>query len=278
MRAGKDIIDVIVVGQTPPPAHGQAIMIERMLAGSYQRLRLHHVPMTFSRRIDEVGRPTAAKVAQLPGLIGRVLAAKLRTGARVLYYPPAPAKRAPLYRDLAVLLAVRWAFDKTIFHFHAAGLTEIEGTLTPALRALYQRAFGRPSLAIALSDESPPDGQRLDAGRVVVIPNGIPDRTTRGARDPRRGGQRPARILSLGMVSRQKGVDQLLEACGKLRARGVAFELRIVGAFASEQDERVLRQMVHDLELGARVHFAGPKHGDEKWREYGAADAADRLQ
>ena len=49
-------IRVLVVGQTPPPYHGQAVMTQRVLEGAYDRVELVPVRMRFSRTLDEVGR------------------------------------------------------------------------------------------------------------------------------------------------------------------------------------------------------------------------------
>ena len=49
-------VKVLIVGQTPPPYHGQAIMIERLLRAPFSRVQLFHVRMDFSESIGDVGR------------------------------------------------------------------------------------------------------------------------------------------------------------------------------------------------------------------------------
>jgi mRNA-degrading endonuclease RelE of RelBE toxin-antitoxin system len=58
-------IKVLVVGQTPPPFHGQAIMIERLLVARFSRLELCHVRMAFSSSIADVGRVRPGKLLHL---------------------------------------------------------------------------------------------------------------------------------------------------------------------------------------------------------------------
>ena len=48
------MVRILVVGQTPPPYGGQAIMIERMLQHEYTHAKLFHVRMVFSSEIDEI--------------------------------------------------------------------------------------------------------------------------------------------------------------------------------------------------------------------------------
>ena len=47
--------DIVMVAQTPPPAHGQAIMNQYLLEGSYRQIHLHHVRMAFSEEIFWAG-------------------------------------------------------------------------------------------------------------------------------------------------------------------------------------------------------------------------------
>ena len=64
---------ILIVGQTPPPYHGQSIMIEKMLSGDYGDIELIHVRMGFSRDLDEVGRLNLKKVFELFVIIGRII-------------------------------------------------------------------------------------------------------------------------------------------------------------------------------------------------------------
>ena len=76
---------ILVVGQTPPPLHGQAIMIEQLLKGDYGEFELHHV-----RRCCVV---TAYLVGAEPLLSGSVVPAMAK-----LFRPSAPRVRADLCR------------------------------------------------------------------------------------------------------------------------------------------------------------------------------------
>ena len=191
--------------------------------------------MAFSAEMGDVGRPQARKLLHLLSVVVRILWRRLRTGAKVLYYPPAGPDLVPVLRDLVILLATRWAFDATVFHFHAGGLSEIWPRLPRALRRPFRAAYARPDLALQPSAMNPPDGEFLGARRTVVIPNGVPDSADAG--DPvRRPG--PPVILYVGVVRESKGVLVLVDACRRLEERGVEFELRIMGSFESPEFER----------------------------------------
>ncbi len=265
------MLDVMVVGQTPPPVHGQSLMIQQLLAGSYQRVRLHHVRMAFSASIDDIARVRLGKVTHLASLIRRIIALQSRCGATLLYYPPAGPNRVPVYRDIALLLAIRHLFAHTLFHFHAGGLSALYPQLTPPMRWLFDRAYGRPDLAILLSEHNPPDGKHLGARRNLVIPYGIEDNPPYPGPHGSHLGRAPV-ILFVGAVRASKGVDTLLTACSRLHQRGCKFRLEVVGPFSSAAFERKAHAFVNDRGLTRHVSFLGEKTGADKWSHYARAD------
>jgi hypothetical protein len=118
---------MIVVGQTPPPFGGQAIMIQRLLDLKIPGVEMHYVPMRFSRQMSEMVRVRFKKLIEGIKIIASIMVTGLRTGAQVLYYPPAGPNLAPVLRDLVILISTRWMFQRVVFHFHAAGLGEYVG-------------------------------------------------------------------------------------------------------------------------------------------------------
>ena len=116
-------IRVLVVGQTPPPFGGQAVMIEALLQAELPRVRLFHVRMAYSDDMESVGKFAPRKVWVLFATILRVWWARLRQGTSVLYYPPAGPNMVPVLRDIVFLCATRWMFRRTVFHFHAGGVS-----------------------------------------------------------------------------------------------------------------------------------------------------------
>jgi glycosyltransferase involved in cell wall biosynthesis len=265
------VIRVLVVGQTPPPHHGQAIAIERLLTGQFIGVRLYHVRMRFSTTIDDVGKPGIRKILRLVLLVARIVAARVRYRTSVLYYPPSGPKRVPMYRDAAVLIATRWLFRRTVFHFHAGGLTDMLRGMAWPERALFRLAYSRPDMVIRIAEETPRDGEMLGARQERIIPYGIED--VFPGYESLRGGARPTPvILFVGMLSEGKGVLTLLDACARLRARGVPFSLRLVGGFASAQIEAGVRGILAKEALEDAVAILGVTTGDAKWREFAGAD------
>jgi len=196
---GEDVLKILVVGQTPPPYHGQAINTKRLLDGEYSRVKLFHVRMAFSGEMDEIGRFRFGKLLHLLAVVVRATFAKFRHGISILYYMPAGPDRVPMYRDLAILIATRWLFRRVVFQFRAAGLSELYERLTRLERFFFRLAYRRPDLAIRSSEFNPPDGEFLGAKRNIVIQNGAEDRRPSFA-VRRRGRSATPSILFVGVL------------------------------------------------------------------------------
>src|ERR1035441_2022741 len=128
---------ILVVGQTPPPYGGQAVMIQLLLDGVYQDIELVHVRMNFSKELKSTGTFQSSKLLELIRVIVAVYLGKIKSRPEVLYSPPAGPDLAPLMRDIVILCATRWLFRATAFHFHTGGLCEYSDSLNPLLRKLF---------------------------------------------------------------------------------------------------------------------------------------------
>jgi len=269
------MVKVLVVGQTPPPYLGQPIMLERLLKSNIADVELRHLRMTLSGDANEVGRFRWGKVLSLAPIVLRILWARIVGGVNILYYPPAGPNRVTMFRDFALLLPTRFLFSKTIFHFHASGLTEMYAGLPTWQRWLFRRAYFHPDAAIRLSDLTPEDARGVQARREYVIANGIDDPCPAGP--PAKSNlpvskARPLRLLFVAMLRESKGVLVLIEAAAQLKAEGVPFHLEIMGQFISpEFDERV-HARVAELGLKEQITFLGMLTGDAKFAAYGRAD------
>jgi len=267
----EQVISIIAVAQTPPPVHGQAVMNQLLLEGTYSKIRFHHVRMAFSDDIQEVGVFRWKKIIHLMEIFFQIIRLRFQTGSSILYYPPASPNKVPFLRDCVLLIGTRWLFRRIVFHFHANGLCDFYPTLPIIFKRLFLWAYNRPALSIAISQQGARDGEFLRSKKTVVIPNGIPD-----AREfPKVSIDRPDKIpviLFCGMVSREKGVGILLEACQRLRDRGVPFRCRIVGRAASAMEQKLFDDFVQLQKLHNEVEFTGTLHGAEKWKALAQAD------
>jgi glycosyltransferase involved in cell wall biosynthesis len=266
---------VLVVGQTPPPYNGQAVMIERLVHCDLADVELIHVRMAFSSHMNELGRVRVSKILHMFGLIARIIFNRFAHGVRILYYPPGGADRVPMVRDIIILLSTRWLFDKTILHFHAGGVSELYDRLPSWQQAFFRRAYFDADAAIRLSELNPEDGRRLAAKRHFIIPNGIDDPCP-GWTDSQSRPTVPKvdllRLLFVGVLSEAKGVLVLIDACAKLAARGVSFRLELMGQWESDGFATRVQQRVHEAGLSNQVFFLGMLTGDAKFAAYHRAN------
>jgi glycosyltransferase involved in cell wall biosynthesis len=265
---------VLVVGQTPPPFHGQAIMIQMLVDGPLRDVELHHVRMGFSSDMNAVGKFALGKLGHLVHVIVAIAWSRFRHGCKVLYYPPAGPNRVPMYRDVVLLLATRWLFSKTIFHFQASGLSELLARQPAAIGWLARRAYLRPDVAIQMSDLMVPDGEYLRAKKIAIVPNAASDHTQRYADEIRLRSERtgPYRLLYLGTVCETKGILVALEACSRLKSQGIRLHLDVVGSFQPHSFEQDVRAYIQTQSLEQTVTLHGQKTGEDKWLLFSQAD------
>jgi glycosyltransferase involved in cell wall biosynthesis len=175
-----------------------------------------------------------------------------------------------VYRDLAILISCRWLFRHSIFHFHAGGLCEFASKLSSWEQPLFWLAYRRPDCAIVLSERNPADGEYLQARAVVIVPYGIPDPTLGITRE--RPSSAAVRILYVGALRESKGVSILIDAARRLRERGYAFELALMGDWESATFRDVVQGLVTEHGLMDCVEFIGCLDGRPKWQAYADAD------
>ena len=84
-------------------------------------------------------------------------------------------------------------------------------------------------------------------------------------------GDHPLRVLAVGRLVAKKGFDVLVDACGVLRGRGVAFEAAIVGQ--DDKHSEAVRARIAALGLEGQVRLPGPMGQEALLREYRRAGA-----
>jgi glycosyltransferase involved in cell wall biosynthesis len=253
---------LLVLAQTPPPVHGQSTMVETLVTGLPGRgIAVRQVNLRLSRDSGDIGRWRTGKVlrAMQAGLAARRLARQESCDA--LYYVPAPAKRAALWRDLAVLRLARPACPRLVLHWHAVGLGAwLESQGTGWERRQARRQLGGAGLSLVLAESLRQDAAVLEPDRIQVVPNGIADPAA--ASPPRARPPGRHRILFLGACIAEKGVLVLLEAVARLRQAGLDAEVVVAGTPPTPDDARRLTEAAQPL--GPAVQLAGFVSGPEK--------------
>ncbi len=260
---------ILVVGQTPPPFGGQAIMIELMLNGKYQGIEFSHVRMAFSKEMDEIGKVKLFKIFHLFTVVYQIIYARIIKGIDILYYPPTGPNKVPFYRDAFILVLVRPFFRKTCFHFHASGISELYEKLGSFSRLVFRAAYYNADLGIRLSSASPQDCSLLKAKHESIVPNGIEDHYSGQLK---KIGDKPCTILFVGLLNESKGLLMLIEACNLLNKKGLDFHVKAMGKFESERFESQVKNRVKECGLEERITFLGVLTGNSKYEQFTEAD------
>lgn len=227
--------------------------------------------MNFSTMISEVGGFQWRKILHLLKVIFGILQVRFFKNTGILYYPPAGPKWVPFLRDCAILISTRWLFAKTVFHFHANGISKFHDALSPFWKWVYRLAYHKPDLCICLSQATRADAIQMRSLKIEIVPNGIPDLSLQDAQ-PLQASLPHPRILFLSNISLEKGAGTLIEALGLLKERGCACACTIGGPFASEDEEDQIRSLARERNLENDIDWAGPLNPDQKAAQYRRSD------
>ena len=303
---------MLVFAHTPPPHHGQSYMVKLMLdgfGGDCRKVKkkpsggfgieCYHVNARFSKALEDIGEFQGGKIFLIIFYCLQAIWCRFRHGVEFFYYVPAPGKPVALYRDWLVMLFCRPFFKRVILHWHAAGLAKwLETSAQIRTRALTYRLFKPVDFSIVLSRYNFADAEKLLSRYIRVVPVGIPDpcpdfakkilplrRTRIAARKKILAGEIPAddpaknvNVLFLAHCTREKGVFDsmagVMLANEKMAAekKSLRFRLTLVGAFASDAEEKELHEFIRRHDLDQTVEMLGFVSTERKARALANAD------
>ena len=218
---------VVVGGQVPPPVCGQHVCVARLLdeLGSDDRVSVHHLDYRFAGTLEDQGRVTLGKLAELLRVVVRVLA--LGRGGRpaVYVHPVSGPATAGAVKDAVVVLAARLVSRRVVLQFHGGGHARTWSATSWLHRSLMW-ALGRADAAVVHATMHRTDAELMDIGQVVVVPHRVDDRRDPSLRSPDRRGRT---VLYVGHLGPHRGTPELIDAVAALRAAGRDVRLDLVG-------------------------------------------------
>lgn len=104
-------------------------------------------------------------------------------------------------------------------------------------------------------------------GDVVYVPNGIDTSKFKEAKNKKTN--KVPKILFVGRIDRQKGLDYLIKSAELLKKKGIKFCIELVG---DGKDMKLYKETVDKKRLNAELKFAGKKSPEEISQHYQNAD------
>jgi glycosyltransferase involved in cell wall biosynthesis len=261
---------VLLIGQTPPPWHGQAVATQILFDHDWPEFELDRIRMDFSDEMNEVGRFQFKKLRRLFDLILNTRECLEKSSESILFYPPASANWVPFIRDVIFLSCVRNKAAKIVFIYHASGLAEFtqKNWIT---RMLAKLAYGNADMALEVAEEKIAPHAVFHAKQHEWCPCAI--EIPEVARKPRTQGA-PLEVLFVGSLQEGKGILEILKTAAHLKLKGVGsdFYFNAVGKWFSAEFEQEALALQRELDLTDMVSFSGQLTGDAKWQAYAEAD------
>jgi len=184
------------------------------------------------------------------------------------------AERLSIVRKGVLMTACRLAGVPVVFHLHAAQLPRTYQSSPALVRAAIRGIFRLPSCCIVLGRNAADFLVRdlgLDASRVVVVFNGVPEPESQAGSVPEPDAAMSGfQLLFVGNLSERKGVSDLLHALQDERFGAIPLMLTLAGG----GDVAGYKALATQLKIDGKVHFLG-------WTDEGAVgrllDRADVL-
>jgi glycosyltransferase involved in cell wall biosynthesis len=245
----------------------------------------YHVNARYSRTLEDVGEFQGTKIFLILFYCLQAIWCRFRYGVETLYYVPAPGKNFALYRDWLVMLICRPFYKRVIFHWLAGGMAKwLETTVSIRTRSLTYARMRDADLSIVLSEFNRRDAEKLTPRRVVAVAGGIPDPCPQFASEilPRRRARIAARnkilagdfqvadegakivnVLFLAHCTRDKGAFDAVAGVALANETLAAeksplrFRLTLAGGFASDTEEKELRELADRSDLRGVVEILG---------------------
>jgi glycosyltransferase involved in cell wall biosynthesis len=299
---------LLVFAHTPPPHHGQSYAVQSMLnsfGGDCRKqgqkppgrfgIECYHVNARFSKNLADIGEFRGGKFLLIFFFCLQAVWCRFRYGVENFYYVPAPGKAVALYRDWLIMFLCRPFFKKIILHWHAAGLAKwLETSVQIRTRVLTYRLFKPVDLSIVLSRYNLADAEKLLSRRICIVSGGISDpcpqfaekilplrRERIAAREKILAGKlssanypaKTVHVLYIALATREKGVFDAIEGVALAGGKSpLQFQLTVVGGFASDAEEKELREFIRQRGLQNTIEILGFVSTERKLQALAEAD------
>ncbi|MDA7880809.1 glycosyltransferase family 4 protein [Akkermansiaceae bacterium] len=260
---------LLIVGQTPPPWHGQGVATKMLVDHEWSDWEVDFVRMAYSDGIDAVGKFQWRKIGHLFQLTREVRQKLKASPGTVMLYPPSSAHWLPFLRDVYFLIRTRKLARGTAFIFHASGLPAF--VKKSRLRSWLARlAYHGADISLEVAQEKITAKEVFGARESAWCPCAaeIPELPPKPSRN-----RHVCTALFVGSLMEGKGVFEILRTAKVMKDGGMQkVRFVIVGKWSDQDFQRECKTFVEEHELGEWVDFRGQLTGDAKWEAFREAD------
>ena len=273
----------LLVGELPPPAHGQSLSFEMLCRELPARGFDCRVVDMGRRRPSPWSRMSGTRVAEMCSVLVR-FAAGLVGGYRRIYLLIAQS-RAGFLRDLLFIWSARLCGCRIVVHLKGGNYDGFYREQPGFWRFLIRHTLRRVHRIIALSERLrgmyafDPALQE----RIVVVTNSPPEAAEGKPRYRDERTEGTVRLLFLSNLIQSKGYYDVLEAAAILRrTTRLRLQVTFAGRFMSipedeipmspEEAEAAFLERIETSGLSGIAHYAGPVTGEAKRRLLDTSD------
>jgi len=173
------------------------------------------------------------------------------------------------FRDFFFVLIMKTHKIKILFHLHGIGIKQKSNLK----KIFYKICFNNEEI-ICLSRLLSNDIEDVYNGNPFFVPNGIPKINIK---PESKENNKPLDIIFLSNLFISKGILDFLEAMKILNLKHINFNATIVGAEGNQNNSscisvNTIKKLLKENNLEYKVHFLGPKYGNDKYRILQNAD------
>jgi len=259
---------LLIIAQTPPPFHGQAIAQKYLVDDDWEWCKKYHIRISFSKKISDVSRFSVIKILSALLLDFKIIFFVLYHRIKFVYYPPAGNKKIAFYRDIIIIPIIKLLGCKIIYHFHSGGINDLYKSLNYVEKKIFKLLYFYPLTTISLLPSLVSEINFLNSKHNFIIPAGIPD----NFQDVNKSKKSPIKILFLSNLISSKGVYESICALKQLVDDSYKVEFDFVGEWADDKFKEKTIDFIKKNNIENYVNFRGTKIGSEKYQLLGEAD------
>jgi glycosyltransferase involved in cell wall biosynthesis len=261
---------LLVIGPTPPPHHGIATFMERLLKARalHEAFEVSHLDISDRRDLSNLGQLDPRNV-----WLGIRHAAELkyrliRDRPELVYFEVSQNAWAYL-RDSQFIALPRMFGAKVATRLNGSDFRNFYQRTNAPLRAWMRSTLKRLDGVAVLGSSLLPVFEGLVASdRLAVVPNGtadsFPEAVDRQPADDRAERGDPLTVTYLGALYQPKGILDFVDAARLCRDRGLPARFVAAGGWFDVSTRAALERAVERAGLQETIEFPGIVAGDEK--------------